>query len=143
MSTEPNRGRRAPTPKWWDRLIVWLLRTRMHRIVGGSLAIVEYEGRRSGAQRSVVVIVARSDNRVVIHPARPAGKTWWRNLVGGADVALVHRGVRRDGRAQVLAADDVGWAAAADLYRASHARARIEEHLVTLDLVPAAVSRAA
>lgn len=61
--------------------VVWLLRSPLHRLLSGSVAVVRYQGRRSGRTFQTPVQYAEADGALVILAGRPRTKTWWRNFV--------------------------------------------------------------
>jgi hypothetical protein len=92
-------------------LLMRLLKSRAGRLPGRRLAVVEYDGRRSGQLRRLVTGYARDGSTVVITAGRPERKTWWRNFetahpvrlrLAGEDHEAVAR-VVRDGGVRVVA----------------------------------------
>jgi hypothetical protein len=79
-------------------LVGWLLRSRLHRLVGRRLALISYTGRRSGRRYTIPVGYRIAGLRVTITVGSPDRKVWWRNLTGaGAPVELHIDGRRRTG----------------------------------------------
>jgi hypothetical protein len=78
-----------------------LLRSPLHPLLSGGLALVTVTGRRSGREFTFPVSYGRpSDDRVTITVGWPERKKWWRNLRGeGAPVRLRLRGEERTGHA--------------------------------------------
>ncbi|MBI5949433.1 MAG: nitroreductase family deazaflavin-dependent oxidoreductase [Chloroflexi bacterium] len=75
-----------------------LLRSPLGRWMGKSLAIIQVTGRKSGRSYSLVVQYVREGDTAWVLPAHWERKTWWRNLRGGADMAIRLAG--RDHRAR-------------------------------------------
>jgi len=78
-----------------------VLRSPLHRLLSGGLMLLTYRGSRTGRSYTIPVQYAREGNTVIAYPGRAAGKTWWRNLAGGADVTLRIKG--RDLRGHAVA----------------------------------------
>jgi F420H(2)-dependent quinone reductase len=72
-----------------------VLRSPAHRILSGSLAVLEYEGRRTGTRRAIPVVYAEDGARIVALAAHPERKQWWRTFREAAPAALVVCGQRR------------------------------------------------
>jgi deazaflavin-dependent oxidoreductase (nitroreductase family) len=79
-----------------------VLRSPLHGLFSGSLALITYRGRRSGREYTIPVQYVQAGEKVYIIPGEAEQKTWWRNLRGGASVGLVLRGQNVKGMAQVL-----------------------------------------
>jgi hypothetical protein len=60
-----------------------LLRSPAHRLLSGSVLLLEYSGRRSGRGYGLPVMYAAAGDGFVVMAGQPAGKTWWRNFGGG------------------------------------------------------------
>jgi F420H(2)-dependent quinone reductase len=62
---------------------------RLGGIVGRSITVITYTGRRSGHTFSIPVAYRRSGDDIEIAANMPGAKTWWRNFVGdGAPLTL-------------------------------------------------------
>lgn len=73
---------------------------RLRRVLGGSIAMVTYTGRKSGRVISLPVGYRRSGDNVVINVSMPDAKTWWRNFLGdGAPLTITLDGRDRTGHA--------------------------------------------
>jgi hypothetical protein len=83
-----------------NRAVTPLVRSPLgSRLVGGSMTVVTYVGRRSGRSFSLPVGYRRDGDRVTIAVALPDQKSWWRNFSGdGAPIALRLDGRQRHGR---------------------------------------------
>jgi hypothetical protein len=80
----------------FNRFIVWLARSRLHRFVSKSIVVLEYIGRRSGKQFAVPVnyaIRVRDGHRRLWISSR-RDRVWWRNFRGGNRAEIVLSGKR-------------------------------------------------
>lgn len=69
-------------------------------VLGGSMTIVGYTGRRSGDRIELPVGYRRSGDIVTIGVAMPDKKGWWRNFTGdGAPISIALDGTTRTGHA--------------------------------------------
>lgn len=80
-------------------LVKGLLRSPLHRLASGSLALITVTGRSSGREYTFPVGYSEKDGRVLIVVGWPERKRWWRNLLQPAPVRLRLRGVERTGTA--------------------------------------------
>ena len=77
-----------------------LLRSPLHPLVSGRLALITVTGRKSGRSYTIPVSYRRTGDVVKIGVGWPGRKAWWRNLRGeGAPVTMLLRGEQRTGRA--------------------------------------------
>jgi len=76
-----------------------LLRSPLHRVASGNLALITVTGRRSAREYTFPVGYRERDGRVLIEIGWPERKVWWRNLREAAPVRLRLRGVDRVGEA--------------------------------------------
>ena len=77
------------------------------RLLGGSLTVITYRGRRSGRVVSTPVGYVRRGDEVEIWVAYPDQKSWWRNFTGdGHPIAIRLGGVDRTGHAVARRGDD-------------------------------------
>ena len=76
---------------WYNPIIAWILRSPLHGLLGGSLMVVTYKGRKSGKVYHTPVSCVRDGDTWLVTSFRK--RTWWRNLRGGVLV-----GVRVQGR---------------------------------------------
>ncbi|MBI2466945.1 MAG: nitroreductase family deazaflavin-dependent oxidoreductase, partial [Candidatus Rokubacteria bacterium] len=65
-----------------------ILRSRLHGLLGRSLVLLTFTGRRTGRRRTIPVMYAEGRGAIVVVAGRPGRKRWWRNLRGGAPVTL-------------------------------------------------------
>ena len=67
-------------------------------ILGRSMVVISYQGRRSGRTFSLPVAYTRKGDEVSIGVAMPDKKSWWRNFApDGHAVSLELDGVERSG----------------------------------------------
>ena len=84
-----------------------VLRSPVHGLASGRLALITYTGRRSGHQHTIPVLYQDKGDEVTIAVGWPERKVWWRNLTGeGGPVRLVVRGKQLRGHA--IATHDAG-----------------------------------
>jgi len=83
-----------------------ILRSPLHGILSGSLALITVTGRKTGREYTFPVLYRQDGETVTIDVAWPRRKRWWRNLRGGAPIGLVLRGAERTGHAEVREDED-------------------------------------
>jgi hypothetical protein len=77
------------------------------RLVGSSLTLVTYRGRRSGRVVTIPVSYVHDGDEVHIGVAYPDEKSWWRNFTGeGHPISIRLDGVDRTGHAVARRGDD-------------------------------------
>ena len=94
----------APFAIWnrtGNRAVAVLLRSPLHPLLSGRLALISVTGRRSRHSYTFPVGYRRAGDRVTIPVGWPARKVWWRNLRGGARVQLRMGNEERSGIANV------------------------------------------
>jgi hypothetical protein len=131
--------RSRPSPV--NRVVLAVLRSRLHRLLSGAVVELRVRGRRTGRLVVLPVQYARDGNVLVVLPGHAGRKTWWRNLAGGAEVSVRLRGDLRRGRAELLEARTPAFRAARDRYLRRFPRAAAATSaspvLVTVTLAPA------
>jgi hypothetical protein len=70
----------ATTNKVANKLLLPYLRSSAGRRVGRRLAVIEYDGRRSGTPHELVTGYVRDGHTVRIRVGQAKDKTWWRNF---------------------------------------------------------------
>ena len=71
-------------------LLAGVLRSPLHRLASGRLALVTYTGRKSGRRYTIPVLYRDNGSEITIAVGWPERKVWWRNLTGkGGQVTLV------------------------------------------------------
>lgn len=74
-----------------------VLRSPAHPLLSGHLMLLTVTGRRSGRTFTFPVAYTQDGDRLTVTLDWPERKRWWRNLRGGAPIAVELRGVRRTG----------------------------------------------
>ena len=98
----PTGRAHAPFALWnrtGNRLVAVLLRSPLHRVVSGRLALITVTGRISGRSFTIPVMYEPTEAGIEIPVMWPERKRWWRNLRQEADVRLRLDGRDRAGRA--------------------------------------------
>ena len=76
-----------------------LLRSPIHRLASGRIALITYTGRRSGSEHTIPCFYRDNGDEVTIAVGWPDRKVWWRNLTGdGGPVRLLVQGQELRGR---------------------------------------------
>jgi hypothetical protein len=84
-----------------------VLRSPVHRLASGRLALITYSGRRSGREYTIPVLYRDKGDEITIGVGWPERKVWWRNLTGnGGPVRLLVRG--QEVRGHAVATRDPG-----------------------------------
>jgi hypothetical protein len=84
-----------------------LLKSPIHGVASGRVALITYTGRRSGRQYTIPCFYRDKGDEVTIAVGWPDRKVWWRNLTGdGGAVRLLIRGHELRGHA--IATRDAG-----------------------------------
>ena len=83
-----------------NAVVVAILRSPLHGLLGQDFALIEFTGRSSGRAYCVPVnAFAREDGYLTLSRRE---RTWWRNLRGRPGATLRHRGRARPVQAQVI-----------------------------------------
>jgi len=107
-------------------LTEFVLRSRLHRLVSGSTALLTYRGVRTGRPRTLPVRYARNGDEVVVVAGWHSHKLWWRNFTEDSNVSLLLRGTERLATARRVLLFDDGYEAMLASYRSRHPRVRLE-----------------
>jgi hypothetical protein len=91
-----------------NRALALVLRTPLHPIFSGQLALITVTGRRSGREHTLPVMYKQAGNQVTIEVGWPERKLWWRNLRDGAPARLLLRGKERTGHAKARGDEQTG-----------------------------------
>ena len=84
-----------------------VLRSPIHRLASGRVALLTYTGRRSGREYTIPCFYRDKGDEVTIAVGWPDRKVWWRNLTGrGGPVRLLVQGEELRGHA--VATRDAG-----------------------------------
>jgi len=71
---------------WYNPYVKWLLRSPFHKLISGSVMLLEVRGVKSGKVIPVPVNFMRMDDEILIVSRKE--RTWWRNLRQQAKVTL-------------------------------------------------------
>jgi len=82
-----------------------VLRSPLHGLLSRALMLLTFRGRRSGRSYTIPVQYAREGDTVILYAGRASEKTWWQNLVGGAEVTLRIKGRDLEGNAAAVTDD--------------------------------------
>ena len=85
-----------------NRVVIAVLSRRSGRRLGRRLAVVEYQGRRSGRQVRLVTLYRTDGQTVRIRVGMAQRKTWWRNFRTAHPVRLRLAGRDHDAMAHVV-----------------------------------------
>lgn len=87
---------------WYNKVMVWLLKSPLHGFVSKNIMLVTYTGRKSGQVYTIPVNYIRQDDIFTTTSFRQ--RTWWRNLRGGAPVTIRVKG--QDLKAEAIVVED-------------------------------------
>jgi hypothetical protein len=91
------------------RVVLTLLGSPLHRLLDRSLIGLRVRGVVSGRDLTLPVMYARDHAGLVVLPARPERKRWWRNLRSRTPVAVLVQGHWRPATAEVIQREDAGF----------------------------------
>lgn len=80
----------------------WLLRSPLHGLLSNNFMLITVKGRKSGQAYTLPVAYALADGQIIVLVGSADKKTWWRNLIGGAEVEMTIAGQTLKGEAQVV-----------------------------------------
>jgi len=63
-----------------NRLVVSVLRSRLHAVASRGLMVVRWSGRRSGTRFSIPVGYQQDGDIVMVLLSKPSEKNWWKNF---------------------------------------------------------------
>jgi hypothetical protein len=92
-------GRFAIFNRTGNPIVKALLRSPLHGLASGGLALITVTGRRSGRRFTFPVGYEQTEDRVTIGVGWPERKVWWRNLRQPAPVEIRIRGESYSGTA--------------------------------------------
>lgn len=115
-----------------------VLRTPAHRLMSGSVLLLEYTGRRSGVRHALPAMFAETGDRLVVIAGQPETKTWWHNF-GTRPQAVVATvaGRRRSYQASRPDARTDQYRQALAAYRRRFPRVPVEDGTPLIVLIPA------
>lgn len=88
-------------PPWVNATMRSLLRSPFSRLVDRGIVLLTVTGRRSGRRFSFPVQYVEDGGTLWIMSGAGPEKTWWRNLIGGARIAVLLRRHVSEGTAEV------------------------------------------
>lgn len=97
---------RPTRPPPLNRFMGALVRSPLSSLVDRSVMLLTVVGRRSGRPFTFPVQYVRDAEGLWVLAGDAERKTWWRNLVGGADVRVVLRHRERTGRGVAYTYDE-------------------------------------
>jgi len=114
-----------------------LLRSPAHRLLSGSVLLLEYTGRRSGAPHEFPAVFAPAGDRLVVIAGQPETKTWWHNF-GSRPQAVIATQAGRRRSCQALRPDPATeqYRQALDAYRRRFPRVPVEDGTPVVVLDP-------
>lgn len=102
-------------------------RSPAHRLLGRSLVVLRYTGRRTGRPHELPVMSAEAGEDLVVVSGQHDTKTWWRNFTTTPQAVTVRRHGRLERRsARRLSPSDAGYAEAVGAYRRQFPRVRLD-----------------
>ena len=81
-------------------IVIWLLRSPLHRLLSGSTMLVTYQGQKSKRQITLPVNYVWDGEQLITLSMRK--RTWWRNLRRGAPVTLRLKGKNLPAQAEAV-----------------------------------------
>jgi deazaflavin-dependent oxidoreductase (nitroreductase family) len=81
--------------KLYNPIVIWLLRSPLHELMGNSTMLITFAGRKSGKTYTTPVNYVWDDHSLLV--VSPRDRLWWRNLRGGAPVTVYVRGQSMNG----------------------------------------------
>ncbi len=73
-----------------NAVVEGILKSPLHRVMSSKLALIRYQGSRTGTEHTLPVRYADTHGGLVVIVGQPGTKTWWRNFttMGQAQVLL-------------------------------------------------------
>lgn len=100
-ATAPTARPNAPSMAAMNPFVRLLLRSPLHFVLSDTLLLLTYSGRKSGRRYTIPMAYSRVGDVVTVFTLH----TWWKNLRGGAPVAVEIKRHRCDGRAEAISDD--------------------------------------
>ena len=75
-----------------NAVIETVLKSPLHGIMSGKMALIRYQGTRSGTEYTLPVQYADAHNGLVVVVGQPDSKTWWRNFTTMGQVTVLLAG---------------------------------------------------
>jgi hypothetical protein len=96
-------------------LVRLVLRSPLHPLLSGRLALITVTGRRTGRTYTIPVGYRREGATVTITVGAPERKRWWRNLTNPAQVRIRLRGTELSARGEARHTEEGGIEVIVDL----------------------------
>ena len=100
---------------WFNPMMIWLLKSPLHRMISKGVMLVTVTGRKSGKSISTPTNYVCDGNTLWVISWRE--RTWWRNLRGGANVRILLEGKSVEGSGQVIEEEKAVAQSLFDYYR--------------------------
>ena len=100
-----------------NRVLIWMLRSRLRPLVDGSTVVLRVRGVVTGSLHEFPVMYANDSYGWVVYPGRPGTKRWWRNLRRPAPMWILSDGRWQNARGELLRPGAVGYQDAVDTYQ--------------------------
>ena len=84
-----------------NAITAWVVRSRLHPLLFGSVLVVCCEGRRTG-RTYLVPVTCRPSGGGALHAMTSARALWWRNIASGVPATVYYRGREREARIDVV-----------------------------------------
>ncbi|AMW21681.1 MULTISPECIES: hypothetical protein [Mycobacteroides] len=84
-------------PPWVNKMVRGLLRSPLHPVLSGNIALFTFTGRKSGKEYNVAATYIRDGDVLTVFTDR----AWAKNLRDGRPVTALVRGKRLDGTAEL------------------------------------------
>jgi hypothetical protein len=88
---------------WYNPIMIWILRSRFHKMLSGSIVLLAFKGRKSG--RSIEVPVNYIQDGKTLWVLSDRQRIWWRNLTGGAALSVTLARRTKHARGEVILHD--------------------------------------
>jgi deazaflavin-dependent oxidoreductase (nitroreductase family) len=122
--------------RFFNPVVRVLLRSPFHGLLSGQILLLTYTGRKSGQQYTLPVGYVSDGDALLVVSQHSKLKRWWRNLRGGAPVAVLLRGQRVSARADVIEDRTAVAAEVEGLIGRLGAKEASRQLYMSLDLVP-------
>ncbi len=76
--------------KLYNPMVIWLLRSPLHRFLDKNTMLITVSGRKSGKLYTLPVSYIRDGETLLVISQKD--RTWWKNLQGGAKVTVFVQG---------------------------------------------------
>ena len=84
-----------------NAFIAWVVRSRLHPLLGPRFVVIRCVGRRTG-RTYLVPVMCRPSGGGALRVLTSARALWWRNIASGAPATVYYRGREREARIDVV-----------------------------------------